>query len=130
MAAVVGGLGAREGEIGPADIVEGGERIGLAGGPAGREHRLEALEALARHVGQKRLAVAEVAIGRRRTDACGARGIGEGEARRAFFLDQLARSLDQRFAQIAVMVRALGPTFPTHVKGVYIKVASGNRRRN
>jgi hypothetical protein len=68
-----------------------------------------------------------MAIGRRRTDTRRTRGIGEGEARRAFLLDQLARGLDQRFAQIAMMIRALGPMFPTHVKGVYIKVASGNR---
>ena len=63
---VVGGLGAGEGEIGAADIVEGGEGVGLAAVPAGREHRLEALEALARHVGQQRLAVAEMAVGRGR----------------------------------------------------------------
>src|SRR5260370_13912629 len=125
----MGGVGAGEGGKGRAEIVEGGQGIGLAAGPAGREHRLEALEALARKVAKARLAVAEMAVGRRRTDARRARGIGEGEAGRALLLDQLARGLDQRFAQIAVVIGALGPTFPTHVKGVYIKAASGNRRR-
>ena len=125
---IVGGLGAREGEIGPADIVEGGERIGLAAGPAGREHRLEALEALARHVGQQRLAIAEVTVGRRRADARRTRGVGEGEAGRALFLDQLARGLDQRLAQIAVVIGALGSTFPTHVKGVYIERVAASTR--
>src|SRR5258707_992447 len=55
-----------------------------------------------------------------------ARGVGEGEAPRAFFLDQLARRLDQRFAQIAVVVGPLArATFPAHVKGVYIRPSLG-----
>src|SRR5439155_7741323 len=52
---------------------------------------------------------------------CRACGIGKGEAPRALFLDQFARRLDQRFAQIAVMVGPLArATFPAHVKTVYI----------
>src|SRR5260370_16810830 len=58
-------------------------------------------------------------------DAGHARGIGKGEAGRAFFRDQPQRRLQQRLFQIAVVVAALGAAFlaPTHVKGFYMSRA-------
>ena len=71
--------------------------------------RLEQLEAAARHIGHQRVAVAEMAIGRRRADPGRARRVGEGEARRPFSRDQLERGADQRLAQIAVVIAAPAP---------------------
>ena len=51
------------------------------------------------------------------------RGIGKGEAGRAFFRDQPERRLQQRLFQIAVMIAALGAALflaPAHVKGFYM----------
>src|SRR5205823_2940289 len=105
-------------------------RIGLAAVPAGREHRLETREALARHVGEQRLAIAEVAIGRGGRHAGRTRGVSEGEAGRALLLDQLAGGLDQGLAQIAVVISTLaGTPFPAHVKAVYIKQRPGDSNR-
>src|SRR6185437_3934077 len=68
--------------------------------------------------------------GGRGRNAGRARGVGEGETGRALLRDQHAGGLDQRFLEIAVMVRAFaGAPFPTHVKGVYIKVADRNSER-
>src|SRR5260370_10045518 len=63
--------------------------------------------------------------GRCGADAGHARGIGKGEAGRAFFRDQPQRRLQQRLFQIAVVVAALGAAFlaPTHVKGFYMSRA-------
>ncbi|OIQ66094.1 hypothetical protein GALL_523430 [mine drainage metagenome] len=65
-------------------------------------------------------------VWRRRADASHARGIGKGEARRAFFRNQAEGGLQQRLFQIAVMIAALGAALflaPAHVKGFYMKHA-------
>src|SRR5215218_10177127 len=69
-----------------------------------------------------------MAVGCGWTHTRGARGVGEGEAAWALLLDELTRGLDQRFAQIAVVIGAFGAAFPAHVKGVYIKAGGRNRR--
>ena len=70
------------------------------------------------NVGHQRVTVPVVAVGRSRADPGGACGLGEGEARWAFFSNQVKRRLDQGFAQIAVMVAAAGAgrsvAFPGH----------------
>jgi hypothetical protein len=56
-------------------------------------------------------------------DAGHARGIGKGEAGRAFFRNQSEGCLQQRLFQIAVVVAALGAALflaPAHVKGFYM----------
>src|SRR5262249_44885548 len=67
-------------------------------------------------------------VGSRRTDAGHARGIGEGEASRALFSDQVERGLQQCFLEIAVVIAALGAALlflaPVHVMHFYM-----NRRR-
>ena len=47
-----------------------------------------------------------MAVGRGRADAGLARGLGEGEARRALLGNQVECGLDQRLAQVAVMIAA------------------------
>ena len=103
---IEGRLGAGEFEIGLAEPVQRNERIGAAFVPSPRQRRLELLEAAQRHTRHQLVTVAEMPIGRRRADAGKARGLGEGEARRALLGDQLQRGADQRLAQIAVMIAA------------------------
>jgi len=64
------------------------------------------LEPAARDIGYQRVAVAEVAIGGGRADPGPARGVGKGKPSRALFRDQVERGLDQRLAQIAMMIAA------------------------
>ena len=75
-------------------------------------------------LGQELVAVAEMPIGRGRTDARPARGFCEGEPGRPLLGDQLERGAHQRLFQIAVMVaaRAAFPfvTSPAHVNSIYI----------
>ena len=71
-----------------------------------RQRRLELLEAAQRDVGEKLVAVAEMAIGRGRTDARPARRLGKGETRRPLLRDQFQRGAQQRFFQIAVVIAA------------------------
>ena len=78
---VIGGLAAGEVEIGATEALEGSGGIGQAVLPGGLERGLEELETTPRHVGDELLAVAEMAVRRRRTDARGPRGLGKGEAR-------------------------------------------------
>src|SRR5215470_15429750 len=122
---VIGGLAAREREIGFAEAIEGRERIGPAVAPRLLERGLELLEATQRNAGQKLITIAKVAIGRRRTDPRPARGFRKGEARGALLGNQLERGADQRLLEIAVVVaaRAPSPTVvlrPAHVKSIYI----------
>ena len=64
------------------------------------------LEAALGDVGHQGVAVAEMAVGRGRADAGLARGLGEGEARRALLGNQVEGGVDQRLAQVAVMIAA------------------------
>ena len=67
-------------------------------------------------------------VGRSRADAGDARGVGKGEAGRAFLGDQIKGCLQQRLFQIAMMIAAFGAALfffaPAHVKGFYMKPAS------
>src|SRR6266436_5639765 len=103
---VKGGFFASKGQIGPADILEGGKRIGPAFVPGAVQALLEQLEAAACHIGEQRLTIAKVPVGRRRTDPGRARGIRECEAGRPFLGNQVERGADQRLAEIAVVVAA------------------------
>ena len=85
---VIGGLVAGEGEIGAADRLEGAQRIRAAVVPGRGQRGGEALEAAQGDLGQQRLGVAEMAVGRGRADAGQARRLGDGEAGRALFRDQ------------------------------------------
>src|ERR1700722_5163997 len=69
-------------------------------------------------------------VRRGRADSGPARRVGEGEPRRPFLCDQVERRVDQRFAQIAVMVAAPFPLRfvrglprPSHVKEPYMTLA-------
>src|SRR5277367_1254271 len=123
-------LGAGEFEIGLAELVQRGERVGTALVPRPRQRRLELLEAAQRHVRQQLLAVAEMPIGRRRADPGEARGLGESEAGRALLGDQFQGGADQRLAQIAVMIAARFVALagfvlaPTHVKDAYMRAGA------
>lgn len=64
------------------------------------------LEAAAGDIGDQRIAVAKMPIRRGRTDPGRARRIGKGEPARTFLGDQVERGLDQRLAQIAVVIAA------------------------
>ena len=113
-----------KGEIGPADILERGERLGPPIVPGMLEMRGKELEAAARDIGDQRIAVAEMAVGCCRADAGRAGGIRKSEPRRALFRDQVEGGLDQRFAQIAVMIPSAPArplSRPAHVKCFYIK---------
>ena len=126
----IGGLAAREGEVGLAQPVEGCTRIGPALVPGGRKLLLEALEAAPRHVGHQGVAVAEMAVGRRRADAGVARGLGEGETCGPFLADQVEGGLDQGLPQVAVMVAAppaAAVPVPAHGPG---NLAQARRQRD
>ncbi len=121
---VIGGLGARKGEIGFAEPVERRHRIGTAVVPGFGERRLELLEAAQRDVRQEFVAVAEMPVRRRRADAGPTGGLRKSEAGRAFFGNQLQRGAQQRLFQVAVMVAARPGSAavfgPAHVNGLYM----------
>src|SRR5262249_2703776 len=102
-----GGLVAGEGEIGAAELLEGGECIGRTVVPRLVERLCEALEAALRHVDHEGVAIAKMPVGRRRADARRTRGFREGEAGRPVPLDQIERRPDQRLLEVAVMIPAL-----------------------
>src|SRR4029453_8388655 len=81
-------------------------------------------EAAPRHVGHELVAVAEVPVGRRRTDPGPARRLRKGEAGGPLLRDQFQRRVDQGFFQVAVVVAARArPSAlpgPAHVKSVYM----------
>lgn len=65
-------------------------------------------------------------VGRRRTDAGHACGIGEGEAGRALLGDQPEGGLQKCFLQITVVIAALGAALllaPAHVNDFYMSRA-------
>src|SRR5262245_3408959 len=93
-------------KIGPTDILKGGKGVGAAIAPGAVEMRGELFETAASDIGNQRVAIAEMAIRCSRADPGRAGGIGKGEARRPFLGDQVKRSLDQRLAQVAVMIAA------------------------
>ena len=114
---------AGKGEIGLADPLERGDGVRTPVIPGLRQQRLELLEAALGDAGKQFVAVAKMPVRRGRADAGHARGIGKGEAGRAFFGNQPERRLQQRLFQIAVMIAALGAALflaPTHVKGFYM----------
>src|SRR6202008_888013 len=110
-----------------ADTFEGGDGVRVSVVPGLRQRLLELLEAALGDGGQQFVAVAEMAIGGRGTDAGHARRIGKGEARRAFLGDQVESGLEQRLFQIAVVIAALAAAAlilaPAHVKGFYMSWA-------
>ena len=124
-------LVAREGEMRPPDVLEGGKRRGAAAVPGFFELGAEALESLPRHVGDEPLPVAVMPIGRGRTHAGGARGFREGEAGQAALGDQVERCPDQRLAQIAVMIAAPARrrpvSRPNHVRISYMNRSAEGR---
>ena len=106
---VIRRLVAGEGEIGAAEILEGRERRRDAVVPRHVELGGEALETVAGDFGEQRIAVAEMAIGRRGADAGEPRRLGEAEADRPMLLDQPARRFEQHLLQIAVVIGARPP---------------------
>ena len=120
---VVGRFAAGEAEVGATQRLEGAHRVGKAVVPGGGQHSGEALETAQRHFRQQRVGVAEMPVRRGGTDAGEPRRLGDGEAGRALLGDQRQRRLDQRLAQIAVMVAAAFEAAlpgPAHVKEFYI----------
>ena len=131
---VIGRLGAGESEIGAAEPLEGGERLRLAAIPGALQMRLEQFEPAPRDIGDQRLAVAEMAVGRCRADPGRARCVGKGEPGRPFLRDKAERGVDQRLAQIAVVIaapRARVLSAPSHVRAFYMRrPASPNAKPN
>ena len=105
---VARGLVAREGEISLAEILEGRERRRHAVVPRHVEPRGEALEAVPGDLGQQRVTIAEVPIGRGGADPGEPRRFGEAETRGPILLDQLARRFEQHLFEVAMMIGA-GP---------------------
>ena len=68
-----------------------------------------------------------MSIGRGGTDAGGARRLGNGEPTGPLLADQAQGGLDQRLAQIAVMIAAppAGTFRPIRVRRIYIKGRNG-----
>ena len=62
----------------------------------------------------KCVAIAEMTIGRGRTDTGAARRLGEGKAGRPVFANEIERGIDQCLAQISVMIApaAMGRPVP------------------
>ena len=60
-------------------------------------------------LGEKRIAVFEMTIGRRRAHPGQTRGLGQAKAERAVLLDELARGLQQRLFEVAVMIGTGAP---------------------
>ena len=129
---VISRLGTREGQIGFAHAVERGECIGTAIVEGARQRGFELLESAQRDIGQQIVAVAEVAIRRRRADAGPARGIGKGEAGGALLRNQFEGGTHERFAQIAVVIAARAMPVvlrPAHVNSFYISAAESSTSR-
>src|SRR5262245_7244546 len=102
----VGRLIAREAKVGAAKALER-RRWARAPVVPGRGEALgETLEALARHVRHQGIAVAEMAVRRRRTDAGLPRRLGKREAGGTFLRNEVERGADQRLAQIAMVIAA------------------------
>src|ERR1051325_3652976 len=115
---VIGRLVAGEGKIGMPDILERAEGVRPAVVPGLFKTRGEQLEPAQGDIGDQRVAVAEMTVGRGRTDSGPARRLGKGKAGRALTGDQVKRRLDQRLAQIAVVIAAALPRSlfrPPHV---------------
>src|SRR5262245_2311845 len=111
----VGGLVTREGQIGTPHALERRKRARAAFIPGGRQSLLELLKAAARNIRHQRIAVAEVAVGRRRADTSLAGRLRKGDTRRALLGNEVQRRADQRLAQIAVMIAAPpAAACPTH----------------
>jgi len=103
---IVGRLRSREREIRLADLVQRrhGRRPTVA--PRSNQRLAHAAEPALRNIGEQRIAVAEMAVRRRRTDTCRTRRVGKREPSRALLRDQRERRLDQRFLEVAVVVAA------------------------
>src|SRR5262245_782628 len=116
-------LVAGEGEIGAAERAESRKRRGDAVVPGDVEAGGKAFETGARHLGEKRIAVAEMAVGRGGADPGKPRRLGQAEARGPVLLDQLARRFEQHLTQVAVVIgmRAPPAVRGTHVKSFYMK---------
>src|SRR6478672_11935887 len=93
-----------EGEIGLAEVVEGGERRGQAIVPRHVEPRGKALKAVFGDLSKKRVAVAKMPVGRCRADSGKPRGLSQAEAEGTMLLDQLASGLYQYLFAVAVMI--------------------------
>ncbi len=78
-----------------------------AAASCGFDVRAQPAEALLRDSRDQRRAVGEVALGRRVGNAHPPRHLPEGEGRHSPLLDQLQRGVDERLAEIPVMVRPL-----------------------
>src|SRR5262245_21091237 len=112
---------ARETEVGVPQAIERGQRARAAVVPGGGEALSEALEALACHVRHQGIAVAEMAIGRRRADAGLPGCLGEGEAGGTLLRNEVEGGADQRLTQVAVMIAAppaAAVSGPAHAPGL------------
>ena len=124
---IVGGFVACKGEICPTDILEGGEGIGPAVAPGQVETNREQFETPPCDIGEEGVTVAEMPIGRGRTDAGGAGCVRKGEPGRPFFRDQIEGGLDQCLAKVTVVISpptARSLSRPAHVKGFYFESAA------
>ena len=106
-------MAAGEIEIAAAATDHRAHRFRPAAVPGADQFRLEKFEAVARDFGQQSGAVAEMPVRRGRADADRAGDFREAEAGRAALGDQVERGVDQRLAQVAVVValaaRLAGP---------------------
>src|SRR5437879_4844152 len=126
---VIGGLVTGKGEVGPPDALEGCEGIRPPVTPGTFEMRREQLEAAQCDIGDQRVAVAEMTIRRGGAGPRRAGSLGKRKTGRPLASAQIEGRLDQRLAQIAVMIAAALPrsvSRPPHVNDYNI-VASANR---
>src|SRR5262245_1006770 len=102
----VGRLFAGETEVGAAEALKCQQRVRAAFIPGRPQALAESFKALARHIRHQGIAVAEMAVGRRRADAGLPGRFGEGETGGTLLRNEVKCSADQRLAQVAVVVAA------------------------
>jgi hypothetical protein len=99
-----GGLPPGKFQVGPSAVDERAERFGPAIVPGLHEISLKLPKSTASDFRQEDSAVAEMPIGRGRTDSNQSGDFREGKAGGAAFSDQIQRGFKQRLAQIAVVI--------------------------
>src|SRR4029079_16665065 len=116
---VISRLAFGESEISFAEPVECGHHFRPAFIPCFGERACELFEASPSDIGEQRVAIAKMPVGRRRADASPARGFGEGETRRSLFGDKFKRGAHQGFLEVAMVIAARSVTSaPFHVNGI------------
>ena len=121
---VGGWIAPGERKIGPPATFDGSRRVGAAVIPGGLQVKTQALETLPGQFRHQGAPVAKMAVWSRWADPCGTGKFGKGEAPETAFGNQAPSGLDERLAQIAVVVAVAGEG---HVNTAYITRGARDR---